>query len=439
MGTSPFDAGSILIDNVYASILGVVNSLFNQMSAWISSALATVYNTMAVIYGVITDVIKKVGGFLSSALDVIIESVGKVVVAATNTVVYVSANVLGILADLGAIAVKIVATAIIWTDYYISILYDKFKKILEAIHFKTILQIHQILELVSPQYRAMMKKLYAAIGKVSEAVGLGTHFILLALQNSRNLILDLSTSLGGKYDLAQVQWLNTLNNFLKSVAGKVDQWSNDPESVLYDMAQLIDKPAMDAKGTFMADVWITMDNLLKHADSMVNQVNTISTDLYNTIEGLPSFIKDAIPSGLTDSLEAVQNNIATYIEPKLGELSATISKYAEEAKEIKQRIQDAIDNILTPKETIDALGELAPLDKLDVSAKLTDLIADTTWTVAAKVEAESQEILNTMSDTIAQPWPEVPPPEVLTYEPVSLHRHEMVQASEHSSPFVGDF
>jgi len=76
------------------------------------------------------------------------------------------------------------------TSTQVNAIKASYNMFLEAIHYDTLLKIHEIAYIVSGDYRVQVNKIYGRIAEVSEALGLGAQFINLALRNARAITLD---------------------------------------------------------------------------------------------------------------------------------------------------------------------------------------------------------------------------------------------------------
>ncbi|GAI32621.1 unnamed protein product, partial [marine sediment metagenome] len=92
---------------------------------------------------------------------------------------------------------------------------------LDAIHFTTLLQVHQIAYILSGDYREMMSHVYNEIAEVSGALGLGSGYLILLHRNARNVILDVSGMMGRSYDVAEITWLQQYSDYLKKFNERV--------------------------------------------------------------------------------------------------------------------------------------------------------------------------------------------------------------------------
>ncbi|GAH42119.1 unnamed protein product, partial [marine sediment metagenome] len=141
------------------------------------------------------------------------------------TTVTIAALTYGASEALGIRASVQTATTDAYTEYVKGSLWAKIKgwikviqagldAFLTAIHYDTLHAIHRIAYLTSKDYRETMNKVYNEISKASESLGLGPYYLQLFLQNARGLILAVSTSFGRSYDMAEMEWLATFDEYL---------------------------------------------------------------------------------------------------------------------------------------------------------------------------------------------------------------------------------
>lgn len=102
------------------------------------------------------------------------------------------------------------------TSTQVNAIKASYNMFLEAIHYDTLLKIHEIAYIVSGDYRVQVNKIYGRIAEVSEALGLGAQFINLALRNARAITLDVNASIGRFYDIGEIAWMKNLSGFLES-------------------------------------------------------------------------------------------------------------------------------------------------------------------------------------------------------------------------------
>jgi hypothetical protein len=401
-----------------ASAISAAIAAVSAVVAVVASALAAAITAVAAaVLAVIVPTIDAIGGFIVQIASSIAQGVEWV---ASEMIAMYNATFVGY-------------------DTWVMNIYDKFHTLLEVIHFKTILAVSSIAMIVIPQYREMMKGIYGEISKVSNAIGLGSQFLTLALRNARNIVYDFSTSIGSSYDMAEITWLKSLNGFFQAIQNKTQEWVDNPEAVFNDIAKWLEQPAVDGKGSFFGTVWIALDTVIKHAETIAADVGKISKDLYKLLSDLPALVKDNLPEGLLRDIEYAGNLIWNDIMPRLKKASDLVDKYEADTAVIKKSIADTVKKILSPKDTMKALGDLPDADKLDVSVIQQQLI--NFWSdfqnsheseITFPVIWELQAMLPTFAVTVLEP-------EILKYEFTPLSAPAFGKQSGVHSPFVGDF
>jgi hypothetical protein len=312
-------------------------------------------------------------------------------------------------------------------------------RVLEAIHFKTILKVHKILQIVSPQYRAMMKKVYDKIARISEALGLGPQFLLLALMNVRNLVHDVGSMFGKSYDLAQLEWMVTLNKYLTVFTTRMNTYRNNPEALLFDLGELIERPATDAKGTFQRGIITSLEGVLEVAAKMGDGLARIGIDIEKLHDDLPAFIKNVIP----DPGEVFWNNLEGFLRdhynPTINALQSEVGLWADELEAAQGRVGDLVERLRKPGDLIRGVDQLPAAERAEQEAilsevtnrRLTDLM--TIWAPDVLVAREELQAI------VRQPIPPSTPSLPLSYEPMGLTPVAIGPGAQRGTWFVGDY
>lgn len=314
-----------------------------------------------------------------------------------------------------------------------------FQQILTSVQFKVILSIHNIVYIVSPQYRNMMKQVYSAIGNASQALGLGSQFLTLAIQNTRNLVLDVTSMFGQKYDLGQVSWLATLNNYLNHFNTHAEKYRLNPEAVFWDLAELIERPSQDAKGAFQQGMITSLETALKTVDTVVQGFWRIGVDVEKLYDDLPQFIKNQIPDPGTVFWDNLSGFLKDHYNPTIGALQASITEWQGRLDLAKAEVSQLVEDLRRPgtmMAKVDTLGTVERQAQEDLMAEITNrrlnrLLTDLqpTFSFAGdKMEANAR---------IPIPPPSVLP--ILSYEMATASVPAPGAMTPRSSWFVGDF
>lgn len=389
-----------------------------------------------------------------AAIVPIVIFLGAAIAAVAAVVVGVTTAILSALAVaftwFGSMVVVQIVSLVNWAATNISTIYfyvaEKigatlyvFQQILQSVQFKVILSIHNIVYVVSPQYRSMMKQVYGAISKASTALGLGSTFLTLAIQNTRNLVLDVTSMFGQKYDLGQVSWLGTLNNYLNHFNTHASKYQNNPEALFWDLAELIERPAQDAKGAFQQGMILTLEQVVTTTSMVVNKFSQIGIDIETLYDDLPAFIRNAVPDPGAVFWTNLDGFMTNSLGPVLTGLSTEIELWKGRLETAQTTVSDLVDDLRRPgtmMAKVDTLGTQERHAQEDLMAEITSrrlnrLLTDLqpTFTFASnKLEANAR---------LPIPPPSVSP--LLSYEHATASVPAPGAMVPRRSWFVGDF
>lgn len=169
-----------------------------------------------------------------------------------------------------------------------------FGAFLEAIHFSTLLTIHEIAYICSEDYRAMWSKVYEEMGQISYALGYSADFLNIIIRDSRNVVLDASAMMGQKYDLAEVVWIKSFQSYLKVFSDQASKYTKNPATIFFDLDKMLTKPAIDNKAGIMQTVYTTIDATIKFTKGAVEEVDKLRVDLGSLVSHLPGSIRDTV-------------------------------------------------------------------------------------------------------------------------------------------------
>jgi hypothetical protein len=248
-----------------------------------------------------------------------------------------------------------------------------FKSFLTAMHFSTLVGVHKIAFLVSDDYRNVIRQVYGEITKVSEALGYGPYFLTLALQNTRNLVLDVSTSMGMRYDLAEVSWLGTFQEYLKNFAGATYRYANNPEAVFFDLSRWVEKDALDKKGAFIEGLVKTIEKTTEAVTGAIESVVVIRDDLSKLVTDLPDKIKLQIEPAIMPYIEKFDTFIYETYDPYKKELDGIIDTIKGLQSTQRLGMTDLVDRLKRPADYMLEIDGFTNKDRLDQERKFDDL------------------------------------------------------------------
>ncbi|GAG91547.1 unnamed protein product [marine sediment metagenome] len=261
----------------------------------------------------------------------------------------------------------------------------------------------------------------------------------LAIQNTRNLVLDVSAMMGQKYDLSQVTWLGTLNNYLEHFNTYTERYKNNPEAVFWDLAELIERPAQDAKGALQQSVLSGLETALNFAKTVGEGFMTIGIDIEKLYDDLPQFIKDQVPDPGEVFWDNMEGFLNTWYTPTITALETSISDWQGRLTESQNTVSDLVKKLRKPGDLVAGMDALPAHERIEQE----NLLA-----------VYSNKVLNRLSEAMAPSFSfaaqelavaariPVPPSVVapaLSYEPVTATVAAPGAVVPRSTWFVGNY
>ena len=322
---------------------------------------------------------------------------------------------------------------------WVKVITAGFKAFLDAIHYRTLVALHKVAYLVSSDYREIMQDVYGQLSKASSALGLGPHYLQLFYQSARVLILDVSTSLGRGYDVAQLEWLSTFNGYLKVFNSRASRYKSDPSLLFYDLEQLVERPALDAKGAGTAAVFNTLDSLLTSTEDTIKNIHKINTDVEQLVSNLPESIKEHVKPYTDKVTKKVDEFIENSYDPAMATLNGLIIAIKGVQETTKGALSGVISRIAKPANYLLEIDSMDDLDRLDQENKLAGVtsrgyIQDSNF-VAGETLGEYVHL-----EAIAAALREVTiSPVIFPYEIDLPQRSAIEPATPRETWFIGEF
>jgi len=329
-----------------------------------------------------------------------------------------------------------------WWDnvkWFIDDLATKFEKFLKAIHFKTILAVHQVAMLVSPQYRAMMQRIFRSMSELSKAIGMGPAFIDLAVRSTRQLVMDASAAVGKTYDLGQVAWLAELGTITKMIAANAKRYATEPFLLFTDLEEDIERRFGNESGETALGALASIKHLLTAVGSIAGGIEKINADALKLLNDLPTFIKAHIDPRVFDIMNRIDNVINIDINPKIANLHSIIAPFGADIQAAMKEAKDAAARILSPKKIVLALPALPDIEQDEVLAGLNALDNRRMSDMLLKVAQWSRPVSDEFERLLQLPAPAKAPPVFLTLEHSLAPVPDLRAPVSGSGPFVGDY
>lgn len=326
-----------------------------------------------------------------------------------------------------------------WLVDHIAKLLHDFEALLNAIHFKTIMLIIQIASIVSPAFRAVMKKVYDAISRLSKALGFGPEFLILALRNSRTLIMDVSSMLGRSYDIGRVQWLASMNAWMKKAATLFDRYKNHPELVFEDLEEDIEKNFANDGAGAMSGLWGTVAGVTQTLLDTAIDLGKINADLVKLVNDLPETVRKNLPEQLLKWMWEGSWLMQWTVLPGLTNLNTLVGAHAAELLSLRTAATAAAARILAPKDAVKALATLTDAEQAEAAVVLDALQNQRRAAQALALNLGMAPAVAEFDKLLRLAPPVTPPPAVLLLEPGDVPRRELGAFTPRQTWFVGEY
>lgn len=322
---------------------------------------------------------------------------------------------------------------------FIEDLIEKFEWFLRAIHLKTILAVHQVAMLVSPQYRAMMQRIFKSLSEYSKAIGMGPAFIDLAIRSTRTLVLDVTGALGHSYDMSQLVWLTELDGFMKTLAINTKRYADNPFLIFQDLEEDIERRFGNVHGSVETSTLLVIEGLLKGMGKAAADIDRIDKDALKLLNDLPSFIKSHIDPEVFRIMNTIDGFIAGEFLPRIQSINGVLAQYGNDIRAAQAAAAAAAARILTPRQTVLSLPDLPLPEQDEVLAGLDRLDNRRTTDMLMKITQWSKPVDDEFQRLLQLPEPARLPPVFLTFEHTLKSVPDVTTPVSGSGPFVGDY
>jgi len=322
---------------------------------------------------------------------------------------------------------------------YIDVLTAGFKTFLEAIQFRLIMSMHQIAYLISGEYRQAVSKIFGQIAEVAAAIGIGATFFHLALRDSRNLILSTSAMMGMKYDMADIAYMQSLKTYLTDFATNIHRYENDPAQMLWDMDQMITRPAIDAHGSTMQVVYSSVERLFEGVRAFGEDLTKVRGDLVRLIYDLPGAMTTQIRPWFDKAIESFDKFIKLTYDPAMKVISAGFAAVGAQIGAHETELRSTAARLARPGKYLSEVNNLPEDERKTDELIIGELASRSDREFLDAVTAENTALLLELenSATRALPSPVSIKSPVIKSEP-TVDAPAPTKTRE-NSPFVGEY
>jgi len=398
------------------------------ISASITAIVATIASAASYIASSLTIISTIVSGAMT-AISFLTTSIG----AAVNYVTALNLSTIG--AWIANTTFEMVWAVGTWLETGQAV----FSGFMDAIHFRTIMAIHNIAYMTSEAYRNVFIDITTAISRVSSQLGLPVYYIQNALENARIVVHDLGATLGQSWDLSEITWLNTMNDFLETIKEKTDLYSQKPAALLWDIYQKIYKPAYDTKASAARVVFDTIDKNIRAIEEVFENVDTLSKSFSKLIIELPSEVRKEIEPTVRPILDMWKTTITHEYMMEFRKISKLIGYNAEALEGNKDRLYSLSRLIAFPGDLLEGVDDLSPLSRANQERKIADM-ANRAYSPYRDIVAQDfDEMESAIAHRLANPIPPSKPPAWYLPELEGVISPPGMAPQTRRSWFVGDF
>lgn len=339
-----------------------------------AAIIAAVSSVVVVVASVIASIVLSIGSIIYTiGAGFYGITVGFIVGALEGISIIGPATATNILVNLG-VANGIGTTVYAYAGAAIETVLSAVKTFTTAIHLKTLLQVHQLAYFASSSYRSSIQNLYKEIGKYGDAIKTGSGFVLLAMQNSRNIVLDASTMLGRPYDLGQVAWLGELDGWLTTLNKAGDKYYKNPELFLLDLEEALIKPSMETKSKAMQFVYSTLENAASIIDASVKNIDKLAGDIVKLANDLPKQLKGEWVKDINKVDADWKNFRDKSYYPVVKDFDKLLNSHYTTLVDHKDKLQTLAQRLLYPGDYINELNSKSDEVRRSQVAKINNVI-----------------------------------------------------------------
>lgn len=260
-----------------------------------------------------------------------------------------------------------------WITGWAAALYGYWEDFLDWLRWDDIKKISDIAEIVSPEYREAVQDLYGQISQVSEQLGLGTGFMLLALSDARNVILDASSLMGRSYDLGEVAWISNLTGYLNEFNDKAEDFKNNPEGLILDIQAYFEPDIIDTRVGFQTTLIDFMGASIKGLKETGLKLVQLKDTLEQSILHLPAQISGPIYRHMEDEFEAFDTFMDDKFTPAIENTQKVVGILTELTGNHEKQIGDIAGLMSNPGEMLANINELPEIERLSQEDQICEI------------------------------------------------------------------
>lgn len=405
-------------------------------AALLSAAVGTTIATISVL---VASIVTAAAAAISAVVATIITSIGGVLSGITTVISSTTLELFATITTGTSNLLAVTGIEYVALESWVSAVYGGFQSFLTAIHFTTLMNIHQISYLLSAEYRSMMDKVFMKLGEFSNAVGMATGFMETAIQIGRKTSLEVSSFLGKSFDVAEIVWLKDLQGLLGRISDTAAEYEQNPSRIWQDIDELIVKPATNAKAKVQQGVFTTVESLLGMADT----AQKVLTEYKDEITGIIGHLPEKWRNEILPRIDKVYLDIQTWqretYNPALDKIGAVIDVLNGEQQNNRNSLRSLIERIAFGGDLLAEIDKLPETERIRQERIIGEIATRETrrQTAAWTSEVEKHYVpLQLIIDAMAYGEPS---PKFMQLETAGLRLPIGKQTKRQGTWFVGDY
>lgn len=347
--------------NVITAVITPIISAVTKVIGWVTNAVTTVANFLH---------ITQIVGALKPLWNIV--SIGYSVYNVIRNFQQgkITAGITGVVGAIGTIYSLAGGTL----KEYIGNLYESFQGFAQAIQLEVVLQIHDIAYLVSEDYRQSMEQVYVQVGKVSKALGFGAEFFTLLLRDAKEVIQDTAALMGRTYDVGEITWLKTMEDFFKVFGSNAKKYEKNPGALIYDIDQYLMKPAQDNKAIVFQNLYGIIESVIASSKQVIETVETVRGDMDTALTDMPANIRKEIDPYITRVFGKYDNWIATIYQPAQMTITLAMKRHGDNVLRLGNEVYELVKYVENPAKYLARLMELSEEERAQAQSIIAELV-----------------------------------------------------------------
>jgi len=311
---------------------------------------------------------------------------------------------------------------------------------LEIIHFDTIMALHNIMWVLSEEYRKTLSKVFKSMSAISSELFGWSLGLRVILENSRSIILNSAASLGYSYDVSQLVWLNAMTDFTVKFNDHAALYADDPEQLFFDLEEWIDKNAIDVSAGSHALIFNSVQSITIGLERNAQNIQRIDTMAHENDRGVKRLTAGHFGERIDYNFNLFRQFQGDDYAPRQDQQEKAINTNRQETAENRKTLSDLNWKLRRPAGQLETLDEMEQPDKYDEEIKIEDLSTRPYQAESADLESDQaaadaeQEQENIERDAEQQKPAAV---ETIPFKPVT--KHEYKPRPPVNTWFVGEY